>query len=120
MRSNVLILNKYICPVCGFLLDYPPRDFNICPSCGVEFGADTVEYSYDELRQAWRERGQTWSSSVIERPANYNPQLQLQNLGALKVVAEYSRSQGKLSGSQPDRILPVSSTTVGTLRLQRA
>ena len=70
MSSDVL---KHICPVCGFLLDYPAKDFNICPSCGVEFDADTVEYTIQELRQSWFDRGLEWTSPVIPKPEHFNP-----------------------------------------------
>jgi|ERR1039458_10226877 hypothetical protein len=120
MHSNVLILRKYLCPVCGFYLDYPPKDFNICPSCGVEFDADTIEYSDEELRQAWMARGMTWSSSVIPRPASYNPVAQLQNLTGVSIVVDSSMSRGELGNDPSSRIRPMSSTTAGSLRLQRA
>ena len=80
MPSNIPNDLKYTCPVCGFRLDYPPRDFNICPSCGVEFDADTVEYKIVELRQAWIDRGMEWSSNAIPRPPHYDALGQLQNL----------------------------------------
>jgi hypothetical protein len=120
MSSNILILRKYLCPVCGFLLDYPPKDFNICPSCGVEFGADTVEYSIQELQDAWTERGMTWTSTVIKRPANYNPAAQLKNLTALRVVVDSSVSRGQQIGDDPQFRIRPGSQTAGTLRLQRA
>ena len=42
---------NYRCPVCFFdEMPDPPRDYNICPCCGTEFGNDDVEYSYAELR----------------------------------------------------------------------
>ena len=79
MSSDVL---KHICPVCGFLLDYPAKDFNICPSCGVEFDADTVEYTIQELRQSWFDRGLEWTSPVIPKPEHFNPIEQLSRLQA--------------------------------------
>ena len=73
-------VEKYVCPVCGFLLDYPPDDFNICPSCGVEFCADTAEYSIQYLQNAWIDRGMVWSSRVLPKPANYDSLAQLARL----------------------------------------
>jgi hypothetical protein len=91
MQSNLL---KYVCPVCGFLLDHPAKDFNICPSCGVEFDADTVEYSVEELRSAWENRGMEWSSPVIARPPNFNAVAQLKNLDMGKVSSSFHSSSG--------------------------
>ena len=73
-------MNKYLCPICGFLLDVPPADYNICPSCGVEFGSDTVEWTYQELQRGWIDRGMEWTSRVIPRPPHYNPLAQLGNV----------------------------------------
>lgn len=69
--------SKYPCPVCGFGLDYPPEDFVICPSCGVEFGYETPGRSYYQLRQEWVQGGAHWSSRVIPEPAKWNPYLQM-------------------------------------------
>jgi predicted RNA-binding Zn-ribbon protein involved in translation (DUF1610 family) len=48
---------RYPCPVCGFHLEYPPDDFNICPSCGVEFGYETASRSFYDLRREWINTG---------------------------------------------------------------
>jgi hypothetical protein len=73
-------IQHYVCPVCGFILDFPPEDFNICPSCGVEFGAETSIYSIVELRKNWLDRGAPWSSRVQPRPIGWDPAWQLVNL----------------------------------------
>src|SRR5258708_25294300 len=73
---------KHVCPVCGFLLKYSPTDFNICPSCGVEFGADDVDHSIYELQQLWINRGMPWSSPISPRPAGFNPVEQFARLNA--------------------------------------
>src|SRR3954453_18515152 len=99
---------KYICPVCGFLLQYPPEDFNICPSCGVEFGADTVEYSIQELQRAWIDRGMTWTSRVLPRPAGFNPLGQLERLHA---HATNGRSMAPKIGSQSSQQYILSSVS---------
>lgn len=65
------------CPVCGYPLDV--HDFNICPSCGTEFGIDTVGHTYDELRRVWVDNGAPWSSAADPRPRNWNPWMQLIN-----------------------------------------
>lgn len=82
--TSMLIRNKkrHLCPVCGFLLKYPAADFNICPSCGVEFGTDDRNYSIQELQQAWIGRGMPWSSPVSPKPEHFRPLEQLENLEA--------------------------------------
>lgn len=42
-----------LCPVCGYGMKEAPADFNICPSCGTEFGVHDVNSSIPELRKAW-------------------------------------------------------------------
>jgi hypothetical protein len=74
------LAKKHVCPVCGFLMKYPAADFNICPSCGVEFGADDVDHSIQDLQQYWIARGMQWTSPVSPRPSHYNPLEQIKNL----------------------------------------
>lgn len=74
----------YICPVCGFnKLDLPPTNHNICPSCGTEFDLDDVGVSVQQLRENWVNRGSVWWSLYDRSPANWNPILQLQNVGVI-------------------------------------
>ena len=61
--------------MCGFSLQV--YDFNICPSCGVEFGIDDIGHTHEELRKIWVENGAHWSSNVDSSPAGWNPWLQL-------------------------------------------
>lgn len=82
MSPALMSKKSYICPVCGYLLTYPPEDFNICPSCGVEFGAETTVYSILDLRQNWLMHGATWSSKVVKPPRDWDPLIQLKNLEA--------------------------------------
>src|ERR1700683_5626964 len=69
-----------ICPVCGFLMRYPARDWHICPSCGTEFGYEDIGRSYEELRLAWFQRGAHWWSPAEREPVGWNPLEQLNNL----------------------------------------
>jgi hypothetical protein len=69
------------CPVCGYALEYPPDDFNICPSCGVEFGYETAGRSFPELRAEWIATGAYWASHVDPKPKNWNPWGQLIQAG---------------------------------------
>jgi hypothetical protein len=68
---------KYPCPICGFRFDHPIVDFDICPSCGTEFGIDTVDHTVKELRDIWIANGLTWQSGVDLPPKNWNAYSQL-------------------------------------------
>lgn len=70
----------YLCPVCGFRLPFAAEDFNICPSCGTEFGYSDSGRTYDNLRKNWLDHGAQWSSLVWEKPSNWSPFEQLRNL----------------------------------------
>jgi hypothetical protein len=77
----------HTCPVCGYpALAEPPRSrsgggsYEICPSCGFEFGVtdDDRGFSYAEWRQRWVESGMPWSSEGIEpHPTDWDPGAQL-------------------------------------------
>ena len=64
----------YVCPVCGFPdLQDPPSSsrarggsYEICPSCGFEFGVtdDDLGFTYDQWRQRWIGRGMPWESAA--------------------------------------------------------
>ena len=54
-----------------------PENFNICPSCGTEFGIHDVNTSILALRQNWLSTGPKWWSSVDPQPDNWNPLQQL-------------------------------------------
>ena len=71
-----------LCLVCGYEMDDPPRDYNICPSCGTEYGVNDVNASYDQLRRAWIATGPAWWSKTDPQPENWSPSRQLANLGA--------------------------------------
>jgi hypothetical protein len=79
---------QYSCPVCGFdRLSEPPYDkfgdpsFEICPSCGTEFGYQDARKSHAELRQRWLQAGATWDSKVEKCPEGWNPLTQLKAAG---------------------------------------
>ena len=49
----------YSCPVCDFgRLERPPKDWYICPRCGIEFGYDDV--NIENLREQWRSGRHFW------------------------------------------------------------
>src|SRR5258708_15856140 len=74
------MMNEKMCPVCGFEMSDGPRDYNICPSCGTEFGLHDVNSSIEVLRDVWIESGPRWYSRVVAEPVGLNPWLQLLRL----------------------------------------
>ena len=85
--------SNYICPACGYELDFAPwiKDSaadELCPCCGIQFGYDDFAGGNPDLRQAiykkWREdwirHGMTWASKGIKPPNDWNPNEQLRKL----------------------------------------
>ncbi len=70
-------MNDKFCPVCGFEMSDGPRSFNICPSCGTEFGLHDENASIEELRAWWVSTGPLWQSTVVPQPAVWDPMGQL-------------------------------------------
>jgi hypothetical protein len=69
---------KYVCPVCGYReLPDPPADYEICPSCGTEFGYTDFTRTHEELRAAWRSGGMRWYANWMLAPRDWNPRRQL-------------------------------------------
>jgi len=77
---------KWMCPVCGYPdLDEPAYEgtspsFQICPSCGTEFGYDDATVTHEELRAIWIDNGCKWWWQEQPPPASWDPQAQLSNL----------------------------------------
>lgn len=71
------MLNTNICPVCGYGMQDPPADYNICPSCGTEFGYNDLNSSIEGLRNAWLQSGAGWWSTVDPIPEGWDPFQQL-------------------------------------------
>ena len=68
----------YTCLVCDYpYLSEPPRSeigggsFEICPSCGFQFGVndDDEGISYETWRKRWEADGMKWQSFNIKQPA---------------------------------------------------
>lgn len=80
----------YTCPVCGYpeLTEAPVNasgagSYEICWSCGFEFGVtdDDAGYSFETWRQRWIDLGMPWDSDGLHpRPTSWNPTKQLQLL----------------------------------------
>jgi hypothetical protein len=76
--------DQYSCPVCGFdgLLE-PAFDgsgcasFEICPSCGTEFGYHDARKSHQELRRLWVASGAHWFSMSTNPPPGWDAEEQL-------------------------------------------
>lgn len=70
----------YVCPVCGYpdLAD-PPVDmsYEICPSCGTEFGYTDFSRSHFELMLDWLRTGPRWHAEWMPPPVGWNPRRQL-------------------------------------------
>ena len=79
-----------LCPVCGYNMDYPPEDYNICPSCGTEFGVNDANSTVSELREVWLQSGPRWWSSTDQSPTGWNPEKQLSELRLLENLANAS------------------------------
>jgi hypothetical protein len=80
----------YACPVCGYPeLTEPPHSeegggsYEICPSCGFEFGFDDDArgISYETWRKEWVRRGMPWSSPGETCPRGWSPEDQLREAG---------------------------------------
>lgn len=80
---------RYQCPVCGYPdLIEPPytaesgASYEICPSCGFEFGYDDEAggVTFEEWRQKWIDGGMKWWSSGRKRPPGWDPRAQLESL----------------------------------------
>lgn len=67
----------HLCLVCGYDMQEPAADYNICPSCGTEWDLDDQNASIAELRAAWIDSGACWWSQSDPMPVGWNPQSQL-------------------------------------------
>jgi hypothetical protein len=62
-----------LCTVCGYKMEEGPRDYNICPSCGTEFGIHDVNSSIENLQDLWLKSGPRWHSSVVAQSVKWDP-----------------------------------------------
>ena len=85
-------MTNHQCPVCGYPeLRDPPRSstagasYEICPSCGFEFGVsdDDLGYTHHQWREEWMRDGMPWRSRRPQ-PEDWNPSQQLE---AVQTVA---------------------------------
>jgi hypothetical protein len=73
------------CPVCGYGMGAPPKDYRICPCCGTEFGVSDVNASIAELREAWMKTGPEWWGDLDAKPVNWDP---IQQMGDAGIVVK--------------------------------
>ena len=63
------------CPICSYpyIEEDPTRlTYEICPSCGTEYGYDEPE-DYPILKQDWIDDGCQWWSEINLKPKDWNP-----------------------------------------------
>ena len=91
-------MNK--CPVCGYSGLYEPAysstgkpSFEICASCGTEFGYDDAKNGAETLREKWIAKGMTWHFSHRGPPPNWNPARQLKELNSETVASRAESPQ---------------------------
>jgi hypothetical protein len=85
--------SSFSCPVCGFPeLTDPPYDekgcasFDICPSCGTEFGNEDAKRSHADLRHSWLTAGAPWWSKARKPPMGWDAREQLRKAGLIQGV----------------------------------
>lgn len=80
---NSIARPTHTCPVCGYPhLAQAPRSasgggsYEICPSCGYQFGVDDDDRQITpaDHRARWVEKGMAWFSRGIPAPKNWRPQ----------------------------------------------
>lgn len=61
----------HTCPVCAYdKLEVPPKDYYICPQCGVEFENDDYDRTHEQLRAGWIAAGRPfWRDMARDNPA---------------------------------------------------
>ncbi len=67
----------YVCPVCGFWMDEPAADWNICSCCGCEFENHDRNATVEQIRAAWVANGMKWWSIYMSPPDGWDPVAQL-------------------------------------------
>lgn len=89
MDAKQQVRQSFTCPVCGYpsltepvWTDGGGASFEICPSCGFQFGVSDVDegYSYGEWRQLWVEGGMKWNSPGVNPPDGWVPDEQLRSV----------------------------------------
>ncbi len=87
--------NLNICPVCGYGMEDPPNDWNICQCCGTEFGYDDSGTTYEALRAKWLRNGAKWWGQRLTPPENWSAESQVSSqLGLIAWESALNRVNG--------------------------
>lgn len=113
-------MNRYLCPVCYYPdLDEPPGEFNICPSCGTEFGVDDyvpggnpTDLIYRELRYRWLENGAPWFDAGVPPPSGWNGYEQVRQNSALWLRTDVSMAVPALRTTLTPRVYLVGTSVL--------
>ncbi len=79
----------HTCPVCGYPdLEEPPRapsgggSYEICPSCGFQFGVDDDDkgLTFAQARERWVQKGYPWRSKGRPQPRGWDGEAQLRKI----------------------------------------
>ena len=91
---------NYTCPVCGYdELEDPPSNWNICDSCGTEFGYHDARISHEELRRRWVANGARWHSPDFPPPIHWSAIEQRdQDVAGLEIAVNDALLVGVLDG----------------------
>jgi hypothetical protein len=73
-------MTTFTCPVCGYGMNQPPYDYNICPCCGTEFELNDTSSTLADLRTLWLKSGLRWWSTLDSPPDNWDPYTQISRL----------------------------------------
>jgi hypothetical protein len=92
------------CPVCGYEMQAPPKDYRICASCGTEFGVSDVSTSIAELRESWMKTGPTWWGGIDSKPANWDPIKQMEDAGIVVKRQPASQTYAVSTATSADTI----------------
>ncbi len=95
---------QYLCPVCGYGMQEPPENYNICPCCGTEFGVHDVNASIQDLRTSWLQGGCNWWSQSDSKPDNWNPYQQLAHLAEAAFAGQGIVSILKCNSNPPTTV----------------
>lgn len=85
------MIDSQICPVCGYPhlvrgpIEYGTSTFEICSSCGFEFGFDDGVNgdTYETYRARWILAGCLWWSKSGSEPPDWDPRQQLKNIDVI-------------------------------------
>src|SRR5882672_7484629 len=100
--------NENLCPVCGFEMEAPPKDYRICPPCGTEFGVSDANATIAELRDAWMSTGPIWWSDSDSRPDNWDAIAQMEKAGIV-VKRQPTSEPYSISTSSSTSSVPIKS-----------